>query len=387
VKEAFDEIRSDLVRLFALVEVDPHPDFDQNEPFVLIGFQPPTLLFRGESLALLRALQTALAGSALARGGPSRKAAESLLTKACGMSVVQGTEGAIAWIRAELAEPPGRWLFVESIPAYLPKQELQLGSCRLTRDVPTDTVPEPLEPRLREHLAPPLIIAGVEARDEESARLLARDRIDEAVAILVLATSYRGSHAPHALRRVDGTTSLSGGSKALIAAEFWDDEGRIHPYYRAMSDAAARTDEERRDWERRVLGSVRWFAKAAETFWPSEALTACMTALECLFVKDQATKNKGAAIAERFTERWVARGWGADEQREWLRRLYRARNDAIHEGRRFVEDLQVDRLVDLTAYAVRWGGWHLTPDHANGKGACSDFDQVMRHDLILSQSG
>jgi hypothetical protein len=373
--------------LFALVEIDPRPDFDQSEPFLLMGFQSPTLLFRGESLAALRALQTALAESALARGGPSRKAAENLLTRACSMSVVQGSEEAIAWITAELAEPPGRWLFVESIVAYLPKQELHLGGCRLARDVPTDTVPEPVEPRLREHLTPPLIIAEVEARDEESARLLARDRIDEAVAILVLATRYRGSHAPHALRRSDDTTSLGGGSKVLIGPEFWDDEGRVHPFYRSMSDAAARTDEERSDWERRVLASVRWFAKAAETFWPSEALTACMTALECLFVKDQSTKNKGAAIANRFTERWVARGWSADEQREWLRRLYRARNDAIHEGRRFVEDLEVDRLVDLTAYAVRWGGWHLSPSHADGQGACSDFDQVMRHDRALTEAG
>jgi hypothetical protein len=148
-EEAFEEIRPDLVRLFALVEVDPNPTFDQTEPFVLIGFQPPTLLFRGESLALLRALQTAVAGSALARGGPSRKAVEGLLTKACSTSVVEGADKAIAWIRAELAEPPARWLFVESIPAYLPKQELQLGSCRLARDVPADTVPEPLVPRLR----------------------------------------------------------------------------------------------------------------------------------------------------------------------------------------------------------------------------------------------
>jgi hypothetical protein len=194
VDEAFDKIRSDLLRLFELVEVVASHDFGQNEPSILIAFDGPTLLFRGDSLALLRDIQTALAGSALARGGPSRKAAETLLTRACSMSVVQGSEEAITWIRAELAEPPGRWLFAESILAYLPKPELQLGACRLALDVPTGTVPEPVEPRLREHLTPPLIIADVEARDEESARLLAREQIDEAVAILVLATGHRGSH-------------------------------------------------------------------------------------------------------------------------------------------------------------------------------------------------
>jgi Apea-like HEPN len=386
VNDPFDQIQPELLRLFSSVEVDPQPDFDQTEPFVLVGFGP-TLLFRGPSLELLRALQAAMAESALARGGPSRKAAETLLTSACVMSVVDGRDEAIAWIKAELAEPPTRWAFVESIGAYLPKDELHLGSCRLALEPPSEVVPEPVEPRLREHLAPPLILVEVDARDQESARLLARDRIDEAVAILALAAGYRGTHAKHALAQRGGTTSLGGGPGVMIAAEFWDAEGRVHPHYRAMSDAAARTDEERTDWERRVLASARWFGKAAATFWPSEALTAAMTALECLFVKDRKTREKGAAIAESFTQRFVARGWSADQQRDWLRGLYRARNDAIHEGRRFVEDLDVDRLVDLTAYAVRWGAWHLSPDHDNGTGACHTFDAVMGHDLQRSSGG
>jgi hypothetical protein len=151
-----------------------------------------------------------------------------------------------------------------------------------------------------------------------------------------------------------------------------------------MSDAAARTEETRTDWERRVLASARWFANAAETFWPSEALTSCMTALECLFIKDRNVQSKGREIADRLTERWVARGWTADEQREWLRALWRARNDAIHEGRRFVEDLQVDRLVDFTAFAVRWGAWHLSPYHSEKQSPCETFAEVMEHDLLTT---
>jgi hypothetical protein len=61
--------------------------------------------------------------------------------------------------------------------------------------------------------------------------------------------------------------------------------------------------------------------------------------------------------------------------------LYRARNDATHEGRRYVEDLEVDRLVDLTGAAVRWGAWHLNPNHSDKQSACGSFDEVMEHDL------
>lgn len=167
----------------------------------------------------------------------------------------------------------------------------------------------------------------------------------------------------------------------MIGADFWDGGGRIHPHYRPLSDAASRADAERTEWERRAVASARWFARATQTFWPSEALISCMTALECLFVRDRGVRDKGAAIANRSTERWVTRGRTVEDEREWLRTLYRARNDAVHEGRKFVEDLEVDRLVDLTAYAVRWGAWHLYPYHAHSQRACATFDEVMAHDL------
>jgi hypothetical protein len=36
------------------------------------------------------------------------------------------------------------------------------------------------------------------------------------------------------------------------------------------------------------------------------------------------------------------------EQRDWLQRLYWARNDAVYEGRNFTDDLDVDRLAELS---------------------------------------
>jgi hypothetical protein len=40
-----------------------------------------------------------------------------------------------------------------------------------------------------------------------------------------------------------------------------------------------------------------------------------MTALEALFIRDRHVQHKSAEIADRFTERWLAREWTADDQR------------------------------------------------------------------------
>jgi hypothetical protein len=380
VTDELEAVRADLLRLFAAVEVNPHHQVDQTEPSILVGLSP-MLLFRGESLQLIRALQGTLSRSALTHGGLSRRALEDLLTSACRLSVGEGSEAAILWFGEQLAKPRRRWVFVEPTGAFVPADQLQLGACRLSRHLPADLVPEGLIPTAQEQFTGPVVVTEVDARDKKSAQLLARDRIEEATAILVLASDHRGSFPRHLTREPGGATSINSGGTRLIAPGFWDSEGRIHPLYRALSNAAERTDEERTNWERRSLASVRWFAKAAETFWPSEALIACMTTLESLFIKDRRVREKGREIADRFTERWVGHGWSSDEQREWLRELYRARNDAIHEGRRFVEDLQVDRLVDMTAYAVRWGAWHLDPHHADREVACETYADVMEHDL------
>ena len=126
-------------------------------------------------------------------------------------------------------------------------------------------------------------------------------------------------------------------------------------------------ESQRTDWERRVLAAVRWVARAIATTWPSEALIANMVALESLFVEGQNVRKKGKAIAEALTERVVLNQLTTDQQRDWLSDIYQRRNEAVHEGRQYADDLETDRLTDLAWWAVHWGLWHLNPLHARGR--------------------
>jgi hypothetical protein len=64
---------------------------------------------------------------------------------------------------------------------------------------------------------------------------------------------------------------------------------------------------------------------------------------------------------------------------EWIRRLYRERNKAVHAGREFIEDLDIDRLLDLVQAAVRGASWHLHPLH-RANGACTHYaDTIAAH--------
>lgn len=378
-----ESLESDVRRLFATVEVDELPPDPGVEGFHYVGFrQEPSLLFRGEALDLLRALQRALAASALAQGGPSRKAMEKLLVDACTTNVLEGEEAALDLIRSRLAEPVAKWTVAEAIWAYVPARDLRLGACHLFPTLPDELVAGPIFESAAGQLEGPVAVVEVEARDQASAQLIAEDRIAEARSILWLASGQRGSTPRQLVLHPDERVSIAGGRVSLIASSLWDDEGRVHPILRGLSDAAGREDRHRTDWETRVIAASRWCANSAESLWPSEALVSCMAALESLFVKNRHVRFKGKEIAARVSERWLFKGWTRDRQRAWLQNLYRERNNAIHQGRRYVEDLEVERLTDVTAQAVTWGAWHLAVDHAETGKPCATFDEVMAHDLV-----
>jgi hypothetical protein len=86
--------------------------------------------------------------------------------------------------------------------------------------------------------------------------------------------------------------------------------------------------------------------------YPSTAAVRCRwRSFESVFVEGRRGRAKGEKIAERLTERWRLNEMSAAGQDAWLRRLHRARNDAAHEGRDFVNDLEVERLADLEQHA------------------------------------
>jgi hypothetical protein len=104
-----------------------------------------------------------------------------------------------------------------------------------------------------------------------------------------------------------------------------------------------------------------------------------MIALECLFVEGRGPK--GTVIAERLTERFRLNELTKTDQISWLERLYRARNGAVHEGRQFTNDLEVDRLLEVTQYVIRRMSLHLIPGHRRKGRSCTTFEAAMRCSL------
>lgn len=141
--------------------------------------------------------------------------------------------------------------------------------------------------------------------------------------------------------------------------------------------AASRDEAARSDWQRRLLAATRWYSKGFRNEAPSDRLAGAMVALECLFVEGRKEPRKGQLVASRLTERWKLNEMSQDEQRGWLERLYAGRNDAVHEGRDFVNDLEVERLFDLTRQALLGLLSHLDAAHRPRRRACKTWKEAM----------
>jgi hypothetical protein len=104
-----------------------------------------------------------------------------------------------------------------------------------------------------------------------------------------------------------------------------------------------------------------------------------MVALESLFL-DGERHDKGRFIAERLTQRYRYRQHDLTEadQIDWLWGLYRIRNEAAHEGHEVLNDLEVDRLLDLTRMVALYSSLHLDPEHRQPRRACRTYAQAMR---------
>lgn len=99
-----------------------------------------------------------------------------------------------------------------------------------------------------------------------------------------------------------------------------------------------------------------------------------MTALETLLLEGS-EKTKGKPMAAAVERDWQQIQPVGETAGDWIRRLYRARNSAVHAGREFVEDLEIDRLLDLVQAVVRRAVWHLHPLHRNA-GGCTLYAET-----------
>lgn len=368
--------RADLKRLFTTVQRGGDPDYpDTDEPFFMSGGGPQALIFRGESIALLRDLQGRLAKSGFS-GGPLLTAVESLVVTAARRAETEDHDEVIDWLVDELESPPKSWTFFDPVRAQMPREELELGPCTLFSS-PTDELGEVL-PDVADlkPFSQGFFRTTVSARDHESARNLADEAIDEAKVVLSL-LGTRTWMAERTFARRGGTGSVfSLGGGEFFSIRRCDKNGHLWPGYLQLTEALGKVD--RNDWERRTIAAARWWARAHETSWPSESLANAMIAFETLFVRDRTQKDKGATIAKSVTERWVLKNMKAKRQQKWLRVLYSHRTDVSHEGAYFLEDLDVVRLLDLLDLAVHWAVWHLGIWHLNDRyAACSSFDEVM----------
>lgn len=340
-----------------------------------------TYSIEGEDLALLRSLQRRLPGSSRADSGTSPSEARVLLLSACDEAVATTINGAVAAFITKLEAPREQWVIAEPIGVILPTRRLKVGRTTYSRDVPRSVASRRVLDQMLRGFEPPIAFATVSARDADTANVLARERFAESAAILDVASSPRrlGAEVTARRRRNGGESAAFRKPRWILTDGLVDERGHLVPPFRQLSRAAAREEDRQSDWERRMLAATRWFSRSAGGDWPADRLASLMVALECLFVAGRTEKGrKGALIAERFTERFRLRDKAEDEQRAWLATLYSARNDAVHEGRQFADDLEVDRLLEATQYVIRTMAWHLVPAHRRRGRSCRNFAEVMR---------
>lgn len=367
--------------LFETVEVDPPNVVIEagDERLLDVGVGgATTLLFRDRALGLLRELQERLAQSALAAGGPAPGTLEQLLLAACREAQANGAAAGVAFLDAELAKPKRTWRIFDPINVAFPGGSIAIAGCTLHAQLPGDVPRRVLEPSgLSGEFIGAVLEAEVEAADLGSARLIASDRFAEARAVLTVIdrTACRVRYSPLAVDDdPQGVISVTVGGRGWNLFGVVDGQGRLSPRYAPLSDAAAKPEQGRTDWERRTVAAARWFANGAETTWPGEALTSAMTALETLLLKGR-EKQKGKPMAQA-----VARDYGhihpvGESASDWIRRLYRERNQAVHAGRDYLDDLDIDRLLDLVQVVVRRAIWHLHPLHRSS-GACATWAET-----------
>jgi hypothetical protein len=335
------------------------------------------VLLDGDDLVILQSLQTRLAGSSRRRSGLSGEEARSLLVQACDRAVAGSIKSAIAELRETLERPLTEFEITEPVELMLPVPRLVVGRTTYMSKAPTDFN---LLPWAEERgFVPPFATTRVTTRAYGTARILAQRRFAESLAILDLARPPANPGAEVIGMRAIGTGSQ--GSLSFTWSGPWVDarlvsRARLIAPLRQLANAAGRDEDDRTDWEQRLVAATRWFSKSYRTEIPGDRLAGAMVALECLFLEDRNDRPKGPKIAARLTFGAKMKDKTEADQIAWLEQLWEERNSAIHEGRDFVEDLDVDRLINLTRSIVLALISHLDRTHRS-RGACRTWREAM----------
>lgn len=365
--------RKAIEELFGSIRVGRVPEGQVAELFVEVGIRPGEMFHLiGEGFFLLRRLARELSRPALTSGGLSPETVESRLEVACLKYLEAGPEKAIEYLENELGGPLEPWLVARPVVAAMRGERLEVGGCLLWIGLPpplSGEWPEQVAERFPRHS----LSTVVEARDDESAVLLAEQSMLEAISILRL-TDWRWRGRPDlgsfvAMQSSRGFQLRMPEGRALSATNMVSADHFSWPHIAALDLGARKPIEERTDWERRTLAAARWLDEAASTGWPSDSLVCLMVSLEALFVPRRGS-NKGATIAREVSARWNVSEMSAEDTATWLQDLYGRRSDAVHEGHEYENDLDVARLRLLVWEATSWAAGHLRQFHGSRDRAC-----------------
>lgn len=360
------ELRAAFAELVGLASPYPEPGRALAPMHAIFG--GAGLTFEGEGYSALQRLTSELANHSLAEGGPTRPTVQGWLVYSCRVALDTDTDQGYAELTRLVAEPLRSWTVLEHVRGHFAQSPLRIGRCVVHTTL--ESVPEVgpvsgMAPLLTHETPPPVLATTVLARDDESARIRARDCLDESRAILHLIGQHidGGSTGFSVLDEAGDARSSTGVDEGFVVTRLGFD-ATMTLGYRGLEAGAAKEPLERNDWERRVIAATRWLRRCFTSEWPSERVSAAMSALECLFVGGTGVfAYKGRAIADHVAPLVRVGGMTEAQVHGWIVELYKRRNDALHEGIWMLDDLDATRLVDLTLSVVRWASFHLDEDH------------------------
>jgi hypothetical protein len=349
-------------------------------PAITVGLGPDAFSLQGHAYGLLVVLAASLSAPALKKGGLSHDEARESLLRACYVAKRDGPDAALAFVESLLERPARSWLVIRPMRTALPGDAFEIGSCRIHRGLPkelgfgTDWLGAEDFPAL-------MISSSVMARDDDSAALIAEQRIGEALGLL---HSFDPDGSPtigeaRAIVDEEGALKVNPDPRRAFHLDtFIAKDGSLPTRLVPTSRGAAKAPDERTDWERRVIAAARWFSKGMSSPWPSEKLVSLFVALEVLFIAGKTEPHdKKTRIADRVTQRLTVEGRSADEAKEWIKGLYDRRNEAVHEARDFLDDFEVAELGKLVWQSLHWAMDHLLTEHRRDGRVCESFEQVM----------
>jgi hypothetical protein len=372
--------RKAIEELFESIQLGRVPEGQIAEPFVEVGIRPGEMFHLiGKGFFLLRRLARDLSRPALTSGGLSPETVESRLEVACLRYLEAGPQKALGYLENQLAGPLDPWLVARPVVAAMRSESLEVGRCLLSTGLPpplSGDWPEHFAERFPRHS----LSTVVEARDDESALLLAEQSMLEAISILRL-TDWGWRGRPDlgsfvAMESSRGFQLSTAKGRAVSATNMVRDSRFSWPHIAALDEAARKPVKERTDWERRTLAAARWLDEAASTGWPSDSLVCLMVGLEALFVARRG-RSKGATIAREVSARWIASEMSAGDTARWLEDLYDSRSDAVHEGHEYENDLDVARLRLLVWEATSWAAGHLRQFHGLRDRPCRTQEEAL----------